>query len=587
MARKRPALGALLGKTGVTFRVWAPFASEAWVTGSFNSWGREPMERDESGYWTAAVRGAEPGSEYKYIIKNGNDEYWRNDPRSLQVTTSGGNSVIIDPDFDWQGADRFEAPDMNQQIIYELHVGTFNRADPATPGNFRDAIDKLDYLRDLGINMIELMPINPMPGDRGWGYAPDYIYAVETLYGGRRGLLEFVRAAHQRGIGVILDVVYNHIGPDGIDMWRFDGWGENDKGGIYFYNDWRSTTPWGETRPDYGRLEVQDFILDNVTHWLNGCKLDGLRLDSTIYLRNVKGQDNDPNNDIPEAWELMQKINKRARKINPRVLTVAEDSGNNQYITEATGLGGAGFGSQWELGFPHALRLALQPINDQDRDLDKLVEYLQRRFNTDVFKRIIYTDSHDTAANGGARLSEQISPGNTSDVYARRRNLLASVMTFTTPGIPMLFQGQEFNEDGSFNDWQVLEWDRAEKFKGLVLAHRHLAELRRNVHNNSRGLSGQNIVITHHNNEAKVLAYHRWMDGGVGDDTVVVINFSNLTLLDYEVNFPRPGRWVVRFNSTWQGYGADFKEVPLESVDVAETGKIALAPYSAIILSQD
>lgn len=568
------------------FRVWAPFAEQVFVTGSFNNWGRAQMEPD-NGYWTAEIEGAEPGNEYKYILIKDGNELYKNDPRSLQLTMTFGNSVVVDPEFDWQGDD-FKAPNMNEQVIYEMHIGTFNRADSATPGTFDDAIEKLDYLKDLGVNMVELMPVNPMPGSRGWGYSPNYIYAVETLYGGRRGLLEFVREAHKRGIGVVLDVVYNHFGPDGLDMWRFDGWGENDKGGIYFYNDWRSTTPWGETRPDFGRLEVQDYILDNAAMWMADFHLDGLRLDSTIYIRNVKGFDNNPENDIPEAWSLLQRITELTRKINPRALTVAEDSGGNSYITEAVGFGGAGFSSQWELGLPHALRSALQSLNDSDRNLNELAEQLIRRFNEDVFKRVVFADSHDTAANGGARLSEQIAPGRSTDVYARKRNLLASVVILTAPGIPMLFQGHEFNEGGSFNDWEVLDWEQAEKLKSLVQAHKHLIALRKNSYKNTRGLTGQSIKILHMDNNNQVLAYHRWMDGGAGDDVIVVINFSNHTLKDYSLPLPIGGEWTVRFNSSWKGYGSDFKEVDIDTVNVADgTGVVELAPYSALILSQD
>jgi 1,4-alpha-glucan branching enzyme len=585
---KRKQLGAILHKNGVTFRVWAPFAERVAVTGSFNGWQHAPMEREDNGLWALEIKDAEAGQEYKYVIKNGDQELYKNDPRSLQLTTTGGNSVIADNDFEW-GETEFTAPNMNEQVIYELHVGTFNRADPAMPGTFYDAIRKLDYLKDLGINMVELMPINPMPGDRGWGYAPNYIYAVETLYGGRRGLLEFVKEAHKRGIGVILDVVYNHFGPDGgLDMWRFDGWGENDKGGIYFYNDWRSSTPWGETRPDYGRPEVQDYILDNVTLWLADFRLDGLRLDSTIYMRNVKGYDNDPGNDLPEAWSLMQRLNELAHKINPHALTIAEDSGGNSYATEAIGFGGAGFGSQWENNFPHVLRSVLEPTNDQDRNLSALEDQLKRRFNTDVFKRIVYSDSHDTAANGGARLSEEIAPGEATSLYARKRNLLASLLTLTAPGIPMLFQGQEFNEGGSFNDWQVLEWEKAERFGGLVQAHKHLISLRKNAGGVSRGLAGQNISIVHNDPINHVMAWHRWMDGGPGDDVVIIANFSNQTLQDYQLHLPRDGAWKVRFNSSWSGYSPDFKEVELSSTEAQNSqATVNLAPYSAIILSQD
>jgi 1,4-alpha-glucan branching enzyme len=587
-SHKPPALGAHLHKHGATFRVWAPFAENVAVTGTFNDWQRTTMNRNNSGIWSVDIENAVAGQEYKFVIKNGDAELFKNDPRSLQLTTTGGNSVLVDTDYDWQNDD-FTAPPMNEQVVYELHVGTFSRTDPSTVGTFDEAIKKLDHLAVLGINMIELMPINSMPDDRGWGYAPDYIYAVETLYGGRTGLLNFVRAAHSRGIGVVLDVVYNHLGPgDGLDMWQFDGWSENDKGGIYFYNDWRSSTPWGETRPDYGRKEVQDYILDNVAMWIADCHLDGLRLDSTIYLRNVKGQNDDPDNDLPEGWQLMQRITHLARKINSHALLVAEDVGANQYITETEGFGGAGFGAQWELSFPQVLRSALSPVEDAQRNLSDISNQLTKKFNSDVFRRIIYSDSHDSAANGSTRLSEQISPGNSTDLFARKRSILASTLVLTAPGIPMLFQGQEFNEGGSFNDWQELDWDKAEQFSGIVEAHQHLIALRKNVHNNTKGLSGQSINILHTDWDNHVLAYHRWMDGGAGDDVIVIINFSNQTFEDYKLHFPLPGMWQVRFNSSWKGYSPDFKEVPIDHIDVTDgLATIKLAPYSSLIFSQD
>lgn len=581
-------LGAVCHAKGVFFRVWAPFASSVAVTGAFNNWQHAPMERDDSGYWSIDVEGAEAGQEYKYVIKNGDKELYKNDPRSLQLTTTSGNSVVVDQSFDWEGDD-FTAPPMNRQVLYELHIGTFSRSDPATVGTFAEAMKKLDHLKDLGINMVELMPINSMPDDRGWGYAPNYIYAVESLYGGRRGLLEFVKAAHQAGIGVILDVVYNHFGPGGgLDIWQFDGWGENDKGGIYFYNDWRSATPWGETRPDFGRVEVQDYILDNVAMWLADCHLDGLRLDSTIYLRNVKGQNNNPGDDLPDGWHLMQRINELTHKINPAALTVAEDVGDNAYLTEAVGYGGTGFNAQWELAFPHAMRSVLNPTEDNQRNLDEVSNQLTRRFNNDAFRRVIYSDSHDTAANGSSRLSEQISPGKATSVFSRKRSLLASTIVLTAPGIPMLFQGQEFNEGGSFNDWRELDWDQAEKFTGIIEAHKHLIALRKNAHNNTAGLIAQNVSIIHADWDNRVLAYHRWDQGGPGDDVIIIINFGNKTHEDYRLHFPRSGTWRVRFNSSWKGYSPDFKDVPLDAVEANdENAAVKLAPYSSLILSQD
>ena len=153
-----------------------------------------------------------------------------------------------------------------------------------------------------------------MAFSNGWGYAPNHIFSVESMLGGRHGLMKFVHACHQHGIGVILDVVYNHFYGD-TDLWRFDGWSENDRGGIYFYNDERGDTPWGG-RPDYGRPEVRQFILDNVAMWFAEYHIDGLRVDSTIYMRNTAGRDNDPDHDIGDAWSLLQDIVSLAHKLS-------------------------------------------------------------------------------------------------------------------------------------------------------------------------------------------------------------------------------------------------------------------------------
>lgn len=581
-------VGTVVSQDGVSFRVWAPFAQSVSLTGVFNNWTKTPLKSENDGYWSVSVKGAEPGEEYKYVIKNGDRELYKNDPRSMQVTTDAGNSVIVDPHFDWTD-DNFHVVPKSQQVIYEMHVGTFHRGDPSASGTFGQATEKLDYLADLGITVIELMPINSMSMDRGWGYAPDYIYAVESLYGGRGEFLSFVNEAHKRGIAVILDVVYNHFGPnDHLDIWQFDGWGENDKGGIYFYNDWRSQTPWGDTRPDFGRSEVRQYVLDNVKMWLHDSHLDGLRLDSTIYMRNVQGHNNDPGNDIAEAWLTMQEISTLAQKIKPDVIMIAEDVGWNEYITKPRTEGGAGFTGQWEVNFPRVLRFAVDAINDNDRNLHGICDELMHRYNGDAYQRVVYSDSHDSAANGNARLNEEVSPGNAGSVYARQRSLLAAAVMLTAPGIPMLLQGQEFMQDGSFNDWQALDWEKAEQFKGVVLAYKHLIALRKNGYGNTKGLAGQSVSVKHLDEQNKVLAYHRWDEGGPKDDVMIILNFANRAHESYDIAFPNDGIWRVRFNSSWNGYASDFKEVDIAET-VARNGKatLSLAPYTALILSRD
>jgi 1,4-alpha-glucan branching enzyme len=581
------AVGAILHDKGVTFRVWAPFAQNVFVSGSYNNWSKALMEKENGGYWHLEVSNALAGQEYKFVIDTGNGELHKNDPRSLQMTTSAGNSVIIDQTFNWEN-DNFKAPNFNEQVIYELHIGTFNRPDPAESGTFETAMAKLDYLSELGVNMIELMPISAMANDRGWGYATDYIYAVESLYGGRKQFLDFVKTAHKKGIGVILDVVYNHFGPDGaLDLWQFDGWSQDGHGGIYFYNDWRSETPWGATRPDFGRLEVRQYIADNVRMWMRDCHLDGLRVDSTIYIRNVKGRNNDPANDLADGWGLLQEISTISREINPRSITIAEDVSGNEYITKPVNDGGAGFSSQWEVNFPRVLRDALDVVDDSNRNLTAICDALSKHYNTDVFQRVVYSDSHDSAANGGARLSEEIAPGDATNVFARKRSLLASAVILTAPGIPMLFAGQEFMEAGSFNDWQALEWKNIEKFRGIVQAHQHLISLRKNQYNNTKGLVSQNFNVLHLNEGDKVLAYHRWDKGGAGDDVMVVINFANRSYDDYWINFPNNGVWKVRFNSSWNGYSDDFENIGVSEVNVENnSGKLSLGSYSVLLLSQ-
>jgi 1,4-alpha-glucan branching enzyme len=585
---RKKDVGVIVKKSGVSFRVWAPFASSVAVTGSFNGWTEFPLESENDGYWWGHVKGAIPGQEYKYVIKNGDNTYYRNDPRAYHFTTSAGNSVIASPYFDWED-DSFTPIPPEQQIIYELHVGTFNRPDPSITGTFYNVIDKLDYLASLGVNMIELMPINSMLMDRGWGYAIDYIFAVESLYGGRRGFLQFVKEAHKRGMGVILDVVYNHFGPDSfLDLWQFDGWHEDGKGGIYFYNDWRSQTPWGNTRPDFGRTEVQQYILDNVRMWMHDCRVDGLRVDSTIFIRNIHGHNDDPSNDLPEGWKILQSINRLTKKINPQAITIAEDVGSNEYIVKPAVYGGAGFSAQWELEFPHVLREALHTSNPGEINLTGICGCLGRRYNGNVLERIVFIDSHDSASNGSARFNEVISPGKADSLFARKQSLIAAGLMLTSPGIPMLFQGQEFMEAGSFNDWQSMDWEKAERYSGMVLAYSHLIALRKNTAGISAGLQGQNFNLMHVDEENKVIAYHRWNQGGPKDDVVVVINFGSRMLQTYELSLPRNGTWKVRFNSTWKGYSPDFKEVDVTDFEV-ETGRGAmiLPPSSVVILSQD
>ena len=579
-------LGSRVTDKGVEFSVWAPFAKTVIVlVGEPYNWKEIPLENVE-GVWSGFVEDAQPGQSYKYKIETTDGTFLeKNDPRARQLTASDeGVSVIIDPHYDWEDV---EAPviEKNKQLIYELHVGTFNRPDAATVGTFASAIEKLDYLQSLGVTTIELMPVTSMAMSNGWGYAPNYLFSVENTYGGRRGLLDFVKAAHQRGLLVILDVVYNHFYPE-TDLWQYDGWNEKGYGGIYFYNDERGDTPWGG-RPDYGRPQVRDFILDNVAMWLTEYKIDGLRVDSTIYMRNTRGPEGDASTEIPEAWTLLQEMSTLAHKINPESLIVAEDSSGNEAITAAVADGGAGFNAQWGLAFPHTLRslLGLEAAEYGNT----IVGELSHTYNNDSFHKVIFSDSHDTAANGSVRLNEAASPGNAGSVFGRQYGLLANAVTLTAPGIPLLLQGSEFLQEGAFNDWQMLEWDRTQQFAGVVLAHQHIIALRFDRYGNSTGLTGQHVNVFHDNPTQKTIAYHRWKNGGARDDTIVIVNASDTRFENYALTFPIPGEWHVRFNSSWKGYSPDFSETKVTVVTTNKAGEatVPLADYNVLILSQN
>jgi len=589
-------MGAIPSQEGTSFRVWAPYADKVSVTGSFNNWSKtaNPMAREGNGYWSADIAGAKIGDQYRYIILSDSEKFSRIDPYAREVTSSVGNAIVHDPAFDWSQGD-YQMPPSHEMVIYEMHIGTFNDQPGGPPGNLNSAIEKLPYLKELAINAIEVMPAMEFAGGFSWGYNPALIFAIESDYGGPRALKEFIKAAHAHGIAVIFDVVYNHLGPSDLDIWQFDGWSENDKGGIYFYNDWRSQTPWGETRPDYGREEVRHYIDDNAIMWLEEYQVDGLRWDMTAFIRNVHGNDNDPEHDIPEGWSLMQWINDEIKSRYPGKISIAEDMKNNPFLTKVTGEGGTGFDAQWDPGFVHPIREAIISPDDKARNMDAVRDAITHRYDKEPFKRVIYTESHDEVANGKARVPEEISPGDAGNWAAKKLSTLGAALVFSSPGIPMIFQGQEFLEDDWFHDQDPIDWGKKHTYGGILQLYRDLIRLRRNLDDTTGGLTGYHTDAHHVNDKEKVMAFYRWKNGGPRDDVIVIVNMANHAFEGYKIGFPRAGKWEVRFNSDWSGYDPTFSNHLVKDV-VAKRGKkdgmpfsgiIGIGPYSAIILSQE
>jgi 1,4-alpha-glucan branching enzyme len=281
-------------------------------------------------------------------------------------------------------------------------------------------------------------------------------------------------------------------------------------------------------------------------------------------------------------------VNDEINLRRPWFLNIAEDLRDNEMVTRPTPEGGAGFDAQWDARFVHPIRAAVIAAGDEQRDMTAVADAIRFRYADDAFKRIIYTESHDEVANGKARVPEEISPGEADTLFARQRSTLGAALVFTTPGIPMIFQGQEFLEDGWFDDHDPLDWSKSEKHAGITSLFRDLIHLRRNTDGLTRGLTGQRVDITHEDNENKLVAFHRWELGGPGDDVFVVANFANRTHEAYKLAFPRAGEWRLRLNSGSTLYDAEFPETAAGDVTVDDDSTpIAVGPYSVLIYSQD
>lgn len=587
-------MGALPYDGGVAFRVWAPHASSVSVFGTFNEWRNDanPLEAEANGYWYGVVSGAKTDDEYKYHLVNSENpdnvvELDRVDPYANKVTNSVGNGIVYNhDDFDWQG-DSFACPPHNELVIYEVHTGSFNTS-PDRIGTFESVLAKLDHFKKLGVNAIQLMPVMEFAGDRSWGYNPAHLFAVEGIYGGPDALKNFIRECHRNGFAVIIDVVYNHFGPSDLDLWQFDGWSENGKGGIYFYNDWRSQTPWGDTRPDYGRPEVRRFIRDNAMMWLEDYHADGLRWDMTAYIRSKDAF----SNDLPEGFELMGEVNREVRNQFPGKIMIAEDMhGHANMVGE--GYEQAAFHAQWDAEFVHPLRAFIRAFYDNDRALSPVKAAIEHNYDGEAFRRVIFTESHDEVANGKQRAVNDVNPVDQQGWYATKRATLGTMIALTSPGIPMVFQGQEFLQGGYFTDEVPLDWNLNEIHQGIVQMHADLMQLRRNWADDTEGLRGPGLNVFHCNEDAKVMAWHRWREHGTNDDVVVVINATDDVRGDYRIGLPAGGHWELKFNSDSKAYAphfgsADAYDVGAENQGIdgmPYSGVVNLAPYSMLVYS--
>ncbi|MBU0677578.1 MAG: alpha amylase C-terminal domain-containing protein [Verrucomicrobia bacterium] len=570
----RPGLGSTLyadaGGTGVTFRVWAPNAANVSVVGDFNGWNGSvnPLVAETNGLWSLDVTNAAAGAKYQYLI---NGTLWRRDPRSRKVTHSNGDSIVYDTNaFTWAD-DYFSAPFFEDMVLYEMHVKAYN-------GSFDANIDRLEHLHAMGVNAIELMPVSEFKGDYSWGYEPADLFAVESSYGGAEGMRKFVDECHKRGMAVLVDVVHNHWGPSDLATWQFDGWHQNGRGGIYFYNeDGKCCTDWGETRPDASRQEVRDFIKDNTRMWLEEYHVDGFRFDSpwnmTHYMPGFTH--------IPEASSLMQEVNSLIHNDYTGKISISEDDGLSD-----------GYDSEWSDGFHSLIESTVSDPADAHRDMNALAAAIG---NGAGHGRVVYSESHDSVGdlNHNNRLPKVIDDADPTSYWARKRSLLAGAVVMTMPGIPMVMQGQEILEGRPFSDHTPIDWWWAQNTPAteITSAYTDMIHARRNLRGGTKGLTGTGCNVHHVDNVNKVIAYHRWYSGGEDDDVVVVANFAitEWTNSSYEIEFPYAGTWYAHFNSDDLEYGSDFGDIGPTSVTAAGSppqAAVDMGDYSVLIFSR-
>jgi len=623
-----PPLGATVHPGGVAFRVWAPYADSVAVRineGNAVAMAREPGNSDlADAIWSGEVPGAKAGDRYKYVIRCKGNEGEFIDPRGLELTdyTPGASSVIVD--MGERKPAPFKTPTLQSLVIYEMHIGSFN-PDPAEPMryDFAGAKQKLDYLQKLGINAIQLLPINEnavggfgrrgrggaatrpsgtAPGgganrparrasDYDWGYDPSSYFAIKRSYGTPEEFLDFVNAAHAHGIAVIIDVVYNHM--SGRNLLRnFGGYSTPEfPNGLYFNDAAHGTSPWGP-RPDFSRPQVASFIEDNALMYLLQFGCDGERWDSVANLRAFSSRGNTTPN--ADGIQLMRKTIDDARAAHLDKIFIAEDLRNDSSVTKHTAEGGLGFDTQWDNVTCGAIRLAVTG-DDGSRDLSALAKVIDRTIGSAAFSRVIYSENHDQVGHPPReiRMPALIDPKDPQSLKSKRLSNLAAVIVLTSPGVPMLFQGQEMLDPRTFTFGVnvPMDWSRVQAQASTITLYQDLISLRRNLGGHTAGLMGAHTQVYHVDDATHTLAYRRWDKGG--DDVIVAINLSS-SPVKAKIGFPRAGKWTARFDSNSTKYdsrfsdatGGDVTAAPAPSEGLAASAEVDLGPYSAIIFSQ-
>lgn len=438
----RRQIGAHMNTAGACeFSVWAPLAHTVTVNIIHPEKNLIPLTKDESGYWQGKAPGVIPGA--RYVIEINGES--RPDPASFsQPDSIHEASEVVDLQlYHWKNTD-WKGISLEQMIMYELHVGTFTEA-----GTFEGVISKLEYLKELGINAIEIMPVAQFPGTRNWGYDGVYPFAVQNSYGGHLGLQKLVDACHGAGIAVVLDVVYNHMGPEGNYLNDF---------GPYFTDKY--STPWGKAInfDDAYCDGVRNFFIENALMWFRDFHVDALRLDAVHAIKDLGA--------THFLQQLSHEVKKLAKESGRHLVLIGESDLNDNKFINPIKKGGFGLDGQWVDEFHHALHSVLtgekQGYYEDFGGLEILRKayedtyvyngtyshHRKKIFGSTAAKNpfsqfIVFSQNHDQVGNRmlGERLSQLVS-------FEALK--LAAGTFLASPYVPMLFMGEEYGEKSPF-----------------------------------------------------------------------------------------------------------------------------------------
>ena len=584
---------------GWVFRVWAPQARCVALSGDFNEWQRWDMRRLEDGTWELTVENARQFDGYQYVVTQGDGrEVWKSDPYGFhQETRPSTNSKLYDiggytwHDEKWRQRREGTHPAEGYVNIYEVHLGSWRRAEDGQVLNYRDMADQLAlYVRDMGYNYVELLPVTEYPLDDSWGYQCVGYFAPTSRYGTPHDFMYLVDRLHRAGIGVILDWVPAHFCKDSHGLIQFDG------SCLYEYSDplkWEHES-WGTRVFDFGKPEVCSFLLSSAAYWLREYHIDGLRVDavaSMLYL-DYDRQQWRPNQhggkENLEAIEFLRQLNRTAFAIDGAALMVAEESTAWPMVTYPPEEGGLGFNLKWNMGW----------MNDVCHYL-KMDPFFRQHHHRDVTFSMVYAFSenfvlpvsHDEVVHMKGSLRGKM-PGDKWQQLAGVRGFYAYMLCH--PGKVLTFMGTELAQWHEWDFRKALDWylldeeDDCRQTHACIRALNRFYKSHKALWENDRDWDGFQWLVAD-DNYNNVLVFRR--TDRSGKSLVAVINFSPVAVEGHRFGVPPKARYEELFNTDeerWGGSGVTnpqpIKTECIPSHQQAQSIAVRVPPLGAVIL---